>query len=158
MKTLHNYLVQLNIHLINQRLKQRSLDKFLCKKIHYWIHTFFKTNTCNACSKELLFSLPRSSIGNAQGHLDHSKLQVYLINLFWIPPPPQIITSSIGIADHFTTCARIFDTDVVTGDEDASLYCLVPRVSESTTALFSMFLVGRTTDVAHQRICSKIKD
>lgn len=89
MKTLHNYLVQLNIHLINQRLKQRSLDKFLCKKIHYWIHTFFKTNTCNACSKELLFSLPRSYIGNAQGHLDHSKLQVYLINLFLRTPPPN---------------------------------------------------------------------
>ena len=63
------------------------------------------------------------------------------------PPPPQIITSSIGIADHFTTCARIFDTNVVTGDEDASLYCLVPRVSESTTALFSLFLVGCLTDV-----------
>lgn len=67
-----------------------------------------------------------------------------------------IITSSIGIGNHFTTCARIFDTDVVTGDEDASLDCLIPRVSESTTALVSMFLVGRTTDVAHQRICSKM--
>lgn len=65
------------------------------------------------------------------------------------------ITSSIGIGNHFTTCARIFDTDVVTGDEDASLDCLIARVSESTTALVSIFLVGRTTDVAHQRICLK---
>lgn len=127
MKTLQNYLVQFNTY---QELNNDWIISY-AGKLHFFQNQHMQCSKFHRILVTVVSCLNKS-----------------------LKKAPKI-TSSIGIGNHFTTCARIFDTDVVTGDEDASLDCLIARVSESTTALVSIFLVGRTTDVAHQRICLK---